>query len=321
MIRPPIVGVPGLGVVLLRPVLADVLAELAHPQVFDEFRAEEDADQHRRHPGDQDFAHQPISSASTLGDALQADRARALDEDRVAGLQLGGQQLGRLARVGDELVGVVVAGRQRRRRSRRSTPAARACSPTSRWKLRRRRGRARPSRRARRPCAAPRGSRDGRAPRASTPGWRCSSRSRGRSRRRARGARHGSGRILCPQRGRPSPPGSAPSATPAAIAASALVEVVGLGEGEVEALARRAGCEISASVTPSATRDLGRLDVAAGAEAQQARRPLQVRLQLRPPRPGRPRCRRRAGRRAPRPWPRRSPRPSRAARRGPGRRW
>ena len=46
-----------LGVVLLRPVLADVLAELAHPQVFDEFRPEEDADQHRGHPGDQDFAH------------------------------------------------------------------------------------------------------------------------------------------------------------------------------------------------------------------------------------------------------------------------
>ena len=44
----------GLGVVLLRPLLADVLAELPHPQVLDELRAEEDADQHRRHAGDQD---------------------------------------------------------------------------------------------------------------------------------------------------------------------------------------------------------------------------------------------------------------------------
>jgi hypothetical protein len=52
MISPPIVGV-----MLLRTVLADVLPELAHPQVFDEFGAEEDADQHRRHPRDQHFPH------------------------------------------------------------------------------------------------------------------------------------------------------------------------------------------------------------------------------------------------------------------------
>ena len=98
---------------LLRPLLADVLAELAHPQVLDEFRAEEDADQHRRHAGDQDFAHQAVSSSSgsSLGDRLEAGRARALDQDRVAGLELGREQLRRLGRVGDQLVGVVVAGR------------------------------------------------------------------------------------------------------------------------------------------------------------------------------------------------------------------
>ena len=55
----------GLGVVLLGALLADVLAELLDPQVLDELRAEEDADQHRRHPGDQHLAHQsppPVAS-------------------------------------------------------------------------------------------------------------------------------------------------------------------------------------------------------------------------------------------------------------------
>ncbi len=49
--------------------------------------------------------------AQLLGDRLEAGRARALDQDGVARLELGGQQLGRLGRVGDQLVGVVVAGR------------------------------------------------------------------------------------------------------------------------------------------------------------------------------------------------------------------
>src|SRR3954454_21346415 len=44
-----------------------------------------------------------------LGDGLEAGRARALDQDRVAGLQPRRQQLGRLVWVGDQLVGVVVA--------------------------------------------------------------------------------------------------------------------------------------------------------------------------------------------------------------------
>src|SRR5215203_5513447 len=47
-----------------------------------------------------------------LGDGLQAGRARSLDEDRVARFQLRRQQLRRLAGVGDQLVGAVVAGGQ-----------------------------------------------------------------------------------------------------------------------------------------------------------------------------------------------------------------
>src|SRR3954452_6820279 len=39
-----------------------------------------------------------------LGDSLETGGARALDEDRVAGLQARRQQLGRLVGVGDQLV-------------------------------------------------------------------------------------------------------------------------------------------------------------------------------------------------------------------------
>src|SRR5215207_9065435 len=46
-----------------------------------------------------------------LGDRLEAGRARALDEDGVTGLELGGEQLRRLLGGADELVRVVVAGR------------------------------------------------------------------------------------------------------------------------------------------------------------------------------------------------------------------
>src|SRR4249919_666250 len=46
-----------------------------------------------------------------LRDRLQARRARALDQDRVAGLKLGGEQLGRLLRGRDQLVGPVLARR------------------------------------------------------------------------------------------------------------------------------------------------------------------------------------------------------------------
>src|SRR5262249_48977103 len=45
-----------LGVVLLRALLANLLAELPRSQELDEPGPEEDRDQHRRHPGDQDLA-------------------------------------------------------------------------------------------------------------------------------------------------------------------------------------------------------------------------------------------------------------------------
>src|SRR5215213_11621078 len=47
-----------------------------------------------------------------LGDRLEAGRARALDEDCVTRLQTCRQQLGGLVGIGDQLVGVVIAGRQ-----------------------------------------------------------------------------------------------------------------------------------------------------------------------------------------------------------------
>src|SRR5215211_5360409 len=47
-----------------------------------------------------------------LGNRLEAGGARPLDQDSVAGLQACRQQLSGLARVGDQLVGVVVTGRQ-----------------------------------------------------------------------------------------------------------------------------------------------------------------------------------------------------------------
>src|SRR3954453_15890367 len=47
-----------------------------------------------------------------LGDGLQAGGARALDQDRITWFQPCRQQLGGLVGISDELVGVVVAGRQ-----------------------------------------------------------------------------------------------------------------------------------------------------------------------------------------------------------------
>src|SRR3954454_16544126 len=42
-----------------------------------------------------------------LGEGLQPGRARALDQHHVSGAELGGEQLGRLLGVADELVGPV----------------------------------------------------------------------------------------------------------------------------------------------------------------------------------------------------------------------
>ena len=57
MMIPPIVGVPGLGVVAGRALLADVLPELARAQERDELRAQEDADEQRGRARDEDLAH------------------------------------------------------------------------------------------------------------------------------------------------------------------------------------------------------------------------------------------------------------------------
>ena len=67
-----------------------------------------------------------------LGDRLHADRARALDQDRVAGLEVRVEPLGGLAGVGDQFVGVVFAG-ARADPDDQSIPASRAWAPTSRW--------------------------------------------------------------------------------------------------------------------------------------------------------------------------------------------
>ena len=56
----------GLGVVLLRPLLADVLAELARAQERDELRRQEDAYEQGRGPRDQHLAHQPAACSASV---------------------------------------------------------------------------------------------------------------------------------------------------------------------------------------------------------------------------------------------------------------
>ena len=110
-----------LGVVLLRALLADLLAELPPPQERDELGREEDADQQRGRAGDEDLAHQPSASAQRLGDDLEADPARALHEQHVAGRdQVGGQRGGLLR--GADRVALAVEGveHDRARAGRRS---------------------------------------------------------------------------------------------------------------------------------------------------------------------------------------------------------
>ena len=104
----------------LRALLADLLAELALPQPLDELRAEEDRDQHRRHPGDQDLAAvdrdgdaPPVCATAItrrglaeparerVGQRLEPDRAGALDQHDVAALRAARpSQLGGRLRVG-----------------------------------------------------------------------------------------------------------------------------------------------------------------------------------------------------------------------------
>ena len=63
-----------------RALLADLLAELAPAQEADEARPGDDRDQQRDDAGDEDVGPLAVTVASALGDALESDRARALDE-------------------------------------------------------------------------------------------------------------------------------------------------------------------------------------------------------------------------------------------------
>ena len=185
MMIPPIVGVPALTWWACRPLLADELAELALLQEVDELRRQEDADEQRRGAGDEDLAHGCVYAAAAArrpcGDDLEADATRALDEHRVARRhELGHERGGRRG---------VVDARAARRRSDSRHPAARGptvtrtSTPAAASRGRRAprgsappRDRARACRRARRRDARTRTRRGRRGRRASTSGWRCSSR-------------------------------------------------------------------------------------------------------------------------------------------------
>ena len=113
MMIPPIVGVPGLGVVALRPLLADVLAELALAQERDELRRQEDADQQRGGARDQDLTHGPAPPRRSPG----RSRARPSRARRRPGATSRRDERGRLGRVGGDV-------RPRRRTPRASPPTA-----------------------------------------------------------------------------------------------------------------------------------------------------------------------------------------------------
>ncbi len=134
---------------------------------------------------------------------LEPGRARALDEDDVAALELGGEELRRLAGIAHQLVGAVVAGRPADSDDQVDPQPASVLADLA----------VVPGRVGAElghlaedgdPAPALEACPDGPGRPASRPGLRCSSRSRGRSRRPARGARPGSARSLCSQRGRPS---------------------------------------------------------------------------------------------------------------------
>ncbi len=196
---------PGLLVVALRALLADLLAELAVAKDLDELRPEEDRDQHRRHAADQDLdrgrspsrptsppsdasdaaslapppSPAPSSAHERVGDQLEADRARPLISATSPSPSVLGGERRRLGRRRDPLVRRVVAG-EVADADQRARPRARGRARRSRsWILGARRARARPCRRG-----PPRGGRlrasarrrGARARRASRSGWRCSSR-------------------------------------------------------------------------------------------------------------------------------------------------
>ena len=171
-----------LGLVALRALVADLLAEALPREEPDQVRGEQDRDRERHARGDEDAPH---ATGSRVGvqqrgrQPVQPGRAGGLDQHDVAGRQLGAQQLER--RVGD------VRDRAARRRSSgaptvtsSSTPSRRRRAATSACAAADRRRRARPSgpstAQVRRLCPAGRGRRHApapAAPRASTPGSRC----------------------------------------------------------------------------------------------------------------------------------------------------
>ena len=145
----------------------------------------------------------PISSSV---EQLEADRARALDQQRVARLEHRlGERHGRLG-IGSPGVGRIVAGEL-------ANPDDRPDAELSAWDaglsviVARRSGPAPPSRRApRRDGQGPRARPGDRALRASRSDWRCSSRSRRRFRRPARPARRAGAKRLSPAPAAPSHP-------------------------------------------------------------------------------------------------------------------
>ena len=105
---PPIVGVPGLGLVALGSLLADVLAELAPAQELDELGAEEQAQQQRGGSRDQDApgdgAHQTRTpAASARHTELEPDPARTLDQHDISRVKQGGHHVRRGGRVRDRV--------------------------------------------------------------------------------------------------------------------------------------------------------------------------------------------------------------------------
>ena len=116
-----------------------------------------------------------------------------------------------------------------------STPRSRACAPISAWKRPLVRARARACRRARRRGARPRSRRGRRVRRASTSGWRCSSRPR---RRPAPGARSAGPRRAL-RRTSIRPAGSTPDGARRGQRRQRVAAHVGRGERQLDAAAGR----------------------------------------------------------------------------------
>ena len=172
----------GLAEVPLRPVVAHVLAELAPAQELDELRREEDADQQRGGAADQDL----VPSAPPR--ARSATRSSATPREPLTSTVSPGAQARRAAapRPSAASLGVEVlaaaealAGPRRARPDRdeqRDAGRVRLLARARGGSAPRRASRARACRRARRRAGRGPSRRARPARRASTSGWRCSSR-------------------------------------------------------------------------------------------------------------------------------------------------